>query len=672
MKLTNLKKFTKKLIGFVAVAAVTSLALFPAFGMRAQSPRFNFMNGDWELLSGANTSRSETIWKDPISASDGETIEGLIYYHNGILDSVAENTRVKVVLPSSLQNNSALITASISADNTQTITDTVVENKIIGKSGLTVSLDQEAELQYIPGSVKWYPNSKSNPETPSPLPFGQNGSEIFSANGLNLGNINGCWEYAGFVKFALKVKAPELVSNIRIDKTVKNLGNTADYSESTELNIGESASFKINVSNTGETIINDAIISDVLPSQLTFVADSGKMLKDGIESSIDVVTLLSKGINIGSLAVGKSVQITFSAKNNYQTAVDQIVVNTAYVTSGELNKNDTANVILKAGKSNIINSKSAYNVTQHKDATVTLARPNDEIEYFLTTRNTGNIDVNYVIKDGVADVLEYADIVSISDGGELIKNIGTGNDLHMVKYPEMKVMANTVVVVNFKVKVKNPLPNNPQNVYSYDYKMFNQFGNNVVVEIEKPAPPVLKPVLTIDKLVRNISSNELEYTKTNSAYAGDLLEYKILFKNIGQGHADYVKVWDVLPANVSLDKNAAAILGYNGQERSIAENITYGYILNTLAPGEEAYIRFRTVVSSEIAAGETLNNTAYLDDDGAVITSQSQTVIKQKVVPVASVKTLPRTGSASSLLFTFALSAMLTLSGALAYQRIKK
>lgn len=672
MKLFKLNKLGKKIASFVAVAALASMAIFPTLGMHADGPRFNFLEGDWELLAGVNTSKSETVWKDPVSASDGETIEGLIYYHNGNVNTVAENTRVTVTLPSSAQNNAVVATAKISADNAQTITDTIVNGKIIGKSGLTINLDQEAELEYIPNSVKWYPNSQSSPNTPVALPFGQNGSELFSANGLRLGDINGCWEYAGFVKFALKVKAPVKNSDISIQKTVKKTNSNDVYSESASIAMGENATFKIDVTNNGQTNLDSVIIKDALPERLFPISGSAKMNRASIETDIDIMQLISKGIIVKDLEIQESLEITFNVSGGVHTLEEESITNTATATYGELIRSDKANLVLLAGKTDIVKSKSAYNKTQKINATISPARSNDVIEYSLTVKNNGNIASIYTIDDGVADVLEYADIVSIADMGQLVEGEGTGNFSKIIRFPSTLVAPESEIIRTFTVRIKNQLPNNPQNGFSYDYKMYNKYGNEVIVEVEKPLPPVLKPALSIEKFVRNISANQLEYTKANTAYAGDVLEYKIVFKNSGEAPADYIKVWDALPSNVSIDNNAAAILGMDNAERSIAENMSYGYIISTLAPGKEGYIRFRVITSEQIASDEILKNTAYLDDDGVTISSYAETVIKQKIVPAKATPALPRTGSEGSILFSIITSLLMTGSIVFAYERTRR
>lgn len=671
MNFTKIKKFGKYLAAAIATGAVASMAIFPALGLRADSPRFNFLDGDLELFTGANTTNNETVWKDPVTIKAGDTFEGLVYYHNGIVDSVAKNTTIKVSLPEVSGSTSAQLSATLSADNAQEVSDTIIDGEINGLTGLNIKTNDKVTLEYVPGSVKWYPNSKKLSNTPVELPFDQSGSELFSAKGLNIGDINGCWDYAGFVKFAVRTK---IVANnsINIEKTVKNISDDqANYSESTKADQSEKVEFKLDVTSSGNTTLENVNVNDLLPGDLSVVAGSAKLIKNGQTTSISETDLLSNGVNIGEMIPGQIEEavITFQATVPTQISQDKTVVNTAKVKSGELNDQDTANVVLNAGNIKISISKSAFNITQNIDATKVTAHAGDIIEYTLNTENTGSLNTEKVVEDGIGDVAEYATVLSISDSGFLVDGTANTNDAKIVRYPKQTLNAGTKIANTFKVQVKNPLPSNAQDGYHYDYKMFNTYGNDVLINIEKP---ILKPSLSIAKYVRNVTSNELDFVDSDTAYAGDLLEYKIVIKNSGEGSADYVKVSDALPANVSLDTTSAAILGINGVEKSIAEDITNGYKIETLAPGQEAYIRFRVMTNSQLAANEKLVNTAYAEDDGKSISDTADTVIKQKVVVTNYVeKKLARTGSENSVIMSLLAAMLLTGGLAVARQKVR-
>jgi hypothetical protein len=66
--------------------------------------------------------------------------------------------------------------------------------------------------------------------------------------------------------------------------------------------------------------------------------------------------------------------------------------------------------------------------------------------------------VNFVVEDGIADVLEYSDIVSISDNGVIVAGT-TGNEAQMVRYPTTHIEIGQTVVRKFVVKVKKSTPN---------------------------------------------------------------------------------------------------------------------------------------------------------------------------------------------------------------------
>lgn len=139
--------------------------------------------------------------------------------------------------------------------------------------------------------------------------------------------------------------------------------------------------------------------------------------------------------------------------------------------------------------------KSASNPTQNlDDANNTMANPGDTIVYMLTVNNSSNQDVsNFVFKESVSDVLEYADIVDL-DGGAL--------DAKTVIWPAVTIPANQSVTKKVTVKVKNPLPRTPVSISdpsSYDLVMTNVFYDSSV-NIELPSNPLKTTELVVTTL----------------------------------------------------------------------------------------------------------------------------------------------------------------------------
>lgn len=128
--------------------------------------------------------------------------------------------------------------------------------------------------------------------------------------------------------------------------------------------------------------------------------------------------------------------------------------------------------------------KSVSNTTQKKDdANGTTANGGDTLEFKITAKNTtAGIQENYEFVDFIGDVLDYADIISVTDG---VKPDANG----YMKWPVQTIGANASVTKVITVKVKDPIPttNTPNGDKTrYDLQMSNTYGNEVVVKV--PAP----------------------------------------------------------------------------------------------------------------------------------------------------------------------------------------
>jgi len=687
--MNRFKKFLKRIqpkakyiLGILGIAAVVSQGAFAFTKLSATEPRFNFLSGDYELLRGSNLTNSETTWKDPISGNAGDTFQGIVYYHNGMVDTTAENTTIKVSIPAQTTNKTATLSASLSADNAATVTDTIVDGQVVGLSGLTVNLAQDANLALVPGTVKWYPNQAENPNVPVSLPNGQTGNEITSSAGVNIGGINGCWQYAGYITFDFKATQ---ISNIdlSVDKTVKNVtAGETNYVELTNASSSDVVEFKIDAENDGNSTAANLKIKDTLPADLTFVAGSMKIARDGSAtfenvSDANAALVFGAGWVAGSLQAGsdKKDVVTFQASAPATIASQKTVTNTVVISSGSKSDSDTAQVkLLPNTAPNIVKNKDAKNVTTGaiatlKDGVKALeAKPGDTIEYTLTTKNTGNAaSNNYVIKDGISDVLQEANFVSASNGGHVVDTGLTGEDAKQIQYDAVNIAPDQIVVRTFTVKVMDPLPNNPPSGYDFDHKLHNVYGDTVLVAISIPTPPPILPILHITKTVRDFTINELNFSKSNTATAGDTLEYMITFSNTGNGPADLVRFNDVLPAGVTYIPGTTILSINGGQEHTMPDGIVVdGVILDTIAVGDTGYIKIKAITGSTIAANTVLTNTASLTDNNATISDTASTTVKAPIVLASA--PLPRTG-ANTVEIAAAIAAIFAAAAVVAYRK---
>ncbi len=152
------------------------------------------MSGDKELVRLANRTQGMTTWQDPISASAGDQVEFLVYYHCGTNDVAwstirARNTIVKLEFPTSRQAN-ITSTGRLSANNLSTITNTG-----------TINVSSSQKLNFENTAI-WYHDGTN-----------QNISASIG-NGyiqVNLGDLKcdymNCYTVAGFVVFKATVSS---------------------------------------------------------------------------------------------------------------------------------------------------------------------------------------------------------------------------------------------------------------------------------------------------------------------------------------------------------------------------------------------------------------------------------------------------------------------------------
>lgn len=127
---------------------------------------------------------STSSWSSYVSADAGDIVSVAIYYHNNGTEN-ANSTKLKI-------NNGQ----NIGAGYTHTISGSVSAlNAGMVSGSATINLSSSQTLTYIPGSALWYPNQTTTNEVP-PI-GGQNGTEIFSGTGINIGTITPGWSSQG-------------------------------------------------------------------------------------------------------------------------------------------------------------------------------------------------------------------------------------------------------------------------------------------------------------------------------------------------------------------------------------------------------------------------------------------------------------------------------------------
>lgn len=396
--LKKLSSKSKILITVLAIAAsilpysanIANSATGTVVPQGIDSPRFNFREGDKEMLRMAKP--TDTAWSDPLSAQNGDRVEFLLYYHNGVENTTAHNTKVRVDLPTT-ESNQFKMTSFLWSDETPFITDTVVNGQIIGLSGGTINLPTSAKIKYIPGTTKLFANRST---TGVALPDG-----ITTSGGINIGDIQGCWQYSGLVGFAAQIFGN---TQLTLAKTVAK--SDLVWQEQVPAMPNETVNFRMIVKNSGDLKAVNASLKDQLPTYLNYVSGSTFADLNNTGSFIKLPdTLTTSGVGLGTLTndANKQVIVKFQAKvDGNIPAGSQLLVNWASLfLGGVFQTKDSASVAVNTSSA-ISLEKTVFDATSRSWAKSTTGTLGDIKSFSVIVKNTGSRPLNNVV---IRDIL---------------------------------------------------------------------------------------------------------------------------------------------------------------------------------------------------------------------------------------------------------------------------
>jgi len=198
--------------------ALSLLTLFSVFLMGvgnafAADPQFNYMSNDLKTLRIGNytTDGGTYNWYSSITANPGNRISIDVYYHNGVVGTVANNTRARVTFPTGSSSQMTL-SGSLLSSNAPQVNDTVILNIT---SAQTITFESQA---------RWLPNQQTGAGTLIPVTNNGNSVEV------NIGDIAGGWATQGHVTFYANVSnnpAGNPTVNAGVDRSINELATAA-------------------------------------------------------------------------------------------------------------------------------------------------------------------------------------------------------------------------------------------------------------------------------------------------------------------------------------------------------------------------------------------------------------------------------------------------------------
>lgn len=416
------KKSKRTLVKAASIAVLTCSLLGVAGGQYAHSststtPRFNFLQGDKEMLQVAKT--TDSSWGDPITANIGDRVAYLFYYHNGMVDTTATHTKVRVDLPID-ESNKLVAKSYLWSQETAAITDTVVDGKMVGLSGATINLPSNGRIQYVAGSTKWYPNKS---QVGTQMPDG-----ITSNSGLDLGDIKGCWEYSGYVTFLADIKGQ---AQLVMDKTVAHPGDT-DWKKEITANPGDSIAYHLGIKNTGDITAQNVSVIDRLPSYMTYTPGTAYYYTKEHPEGVKLAdTIFNSGVSLPNVAPGDNgiIYVTYRTKIATNMSNGAFALNNVaqVFMNGVEQDQDQAKVTVTCSRGLVINKQVSNGVSWVEQNNLVLG---DRVDYRIVIRNTGNMTVENVrVKDVLPMFVRYIPGSTKLNGVTKLDDIVSANGL---------------------------------------------------------------------------------------------------------------------------------------------------------------------------------------------------------------------------------------------------
>ncbi|TYP72422.1 DUF7507 domain-containing protein [Paenibacillus methanolicus] len=356
--------------------------------------------------------------------------------------------------------------------------------------------------------------------------------------------------------------------------------------------VGDVITYTATVRNTGTANASSVVLTDPLPSGLSFV--SGSVTVDGVSRpNYDILA----GVPIGTLAINGAVTIT------YRTTVSSNPTQVANSANAAFSFQSVAggSTITGVIPSNTVTTPVyAPVVSIVKSANRASATVGSTVTYTLAIRNAGNIGAATTVADNIPTGSSFIAGTfrvngTVVPGANPAAGVAIGT-----------VAAGATVSVTFDVQV-NAVPTPPQFVdqgtaqYTYSppdgRTLPGSASSNVI------ALPVSLPNVTVAKTA-----------SLSSATVGDTITYTSVVANNGTEAVTNVILSDALPAGSQFVGGSVTVGGTSAPAANPASGITIG----TLAASSSVTVTLQALVVSVPANGQLLNRSSLSYSSGTL------------------------------------------------------
>jgi uncharacterized repeat protein (TIGR01451 family) len=633
-----------KWVSRVLPASVLSLFVIGgALTAAAGGHAFNGTSNDKPALSVARSGDKD--WSTTVDASKDEVLNLLVWVHNSEPQTTAHNVVAKVTLPT----GTATVfhpSAKLTADNAASRTDSI-----------TINVGSETRLSYVEDSAQLL---KAQMGSDGKLhmvnvswPTNVNKNDIVSANGVRLGDVDGCWQYTQAIILQVKVEGTH--SAINTNKKVGIAGG-APFSDAVTGQPNDAAQYRIFVENTGTATGVEPQVVDILDAHHKYIPGTSFARVKQNNNDYDQ-PIPDNNIKIENLADGRqklTYQFTDMAPRpdtafylNFQVRLGgndvfpvgtTVIKNTAtasFANGASATTNETTITVVRNPEPvvsfSLVKKVANFSIGDNtwKDELNGSAGPGDEVAFELIMTNTGNTTADNVsLKDILPAGMTFVDGTgrlynkTTGDAGVAVSGNAIVNNGYVFQHVEAGTQNQQIFIFHAKLTSdcsgQQILTNKGQVIWNGQVRA--EDTARVIYACERG--------LLIQKDVQVPGSSEW---KDNGGIVQEstILKYRIIVTNNGNVTVNNPVIRDVLPANISYINNSLRIDGevMSSAVQQAFFNANQGALLTNFTPGMSKTITFEVKVNDCPDLGDTLIvNKAFVKADGVAEKFDTATV----------------------------------------------
>ena len=353
--------------------------------------------------------------------------------------------------------------------------------------------------------------------------------------------------------------------------------NMIKQTNSTYAKVGDVITYTIGLTNTGNVVASSVLFIDTIPIGTTFISNSVTL--NGVTQSGANPQI---GFNIGNIAAGSTSTVKFQVTVATIPTINPILNNsTSYF---QYIVNSGSPPVSSGANSNQVTTQINQAIIDNNGLTKTVseayAQVGDVLTYTIGITNTGNTTANDVI---VSDTIPLG--TTFVDDSVTVNTISIPGVNPQDGFNIGNIAASTTSTITFQVTIVS-IPNN------------NNILNSATVKYAYVVNPLSLPATgsanstIVSSQINQSTLVMVKVVNTKYAQIGDILNYTITVRNIGNTTASSILLTDTIPGGTTFVSNSVMLDG----NMQIGVDPESGISIGNLGVNGISTVQFRVTV----------------------------------------------------------------------------